>query len=256
MFLFGDLIYMNRKFTRILFILSFLGIVVSCLGDSTYSGSYTEVATFEYTDMDYDYLFGKDSIYVDTVANVGFAWKNVFVFFQNVEDKEFTGGCVLSCLKGEGASVSGADNRFRANGSAGAYGSKTYIVASGNPDVSLMPEHDMFFAANGYGSCTMSGCMVNNTVQVMDSIKTNFVAGDKLLLKATGHLGGAVTAATELVLAEYSALKDSVVSVWTPFDLSVLGTVDHIDFEVISSKPNVPASVCIDNIQANVTITY
>lgn len=247
---------MNSKIIRVLFILSLLGAAVSCLGDSTYSGSYTEVATFEYTDMDYGYLFGKDSVYVDTVANVGFAWKNVFVFFQNIKDKEFTGGVMLSCLRGGGATVPGADNRFRVNASAGAYDSKTYVVFSENADASLMPEHDMFFAANGYGSCTMSGCMVNNTVQVMDSIKTNFVAGDKLLLKATGRLAGAVTAEAEFVLAEYSALKDSVVSAWTPFDLTALGKVDYVDFEVISSKPNVPAAVCIDNIQANVTITY
>jgi hypothetical protein len=57
-------------------------------------------------------------------------------------------------------------------------------------------------------------------------------------------------------LAEFTEKKDSVVSVWTPFELGKLGSVDLVDFEIISSNPAVPAYFCMDNMVATIDIEY
>ena len=71
-----------------------------------------------------------------------------------------------------------------------------------------------------------------------------FEPGDKLTLKATGYLDGRKTGEASITLAEYSTVKDSIMSRWTAFDLTKLQLFDVIDFEVISTKKEVPAYFC------------
>ena len=87
-------------------------------------------------------------------------------------------------------------------------------------------------------------------------IANTFVDGDKLTLKATGYLDGVKTASAVIDLAEFSAQKDSIVSTWTRFDLGALGNVDYVDFDVISTKEDMPAYFCLDGFVASVTISY
>ena len=43
---------------------------------------------------------------------------------------------------------------------------------------------------------------------------------------------------------------------WSYFDLSKLGTIDFIEFEVTSTNPEVPAYFCMDQLTAEITLEY
>ena len=78
-----------------------------------------------------------------------------------------------------------------------------------------------------------------------------------MTLKATGYLNGTKTDSAEIMLAERVSGRDSIVSKWTTFDLSKLGSVDKVDFElIIPEGKDVPATVCIDEVLTSVTVQY
>jgi hypothetical protein len=56
--------------------------------------------------------------------------------------------------------------------------------------------------------------------------------------------------------ARGASAKDSIVSLWTPFELTKLGSIEHVDFELISTKDGVPPYFCMDNMVFKVDITY
>ena len=124
-----------------------------------------------------------------------------------------------------------------------------------------MPATDSAFnfsqSANSIGSCIMTSCVVNNTVATAEAIDKNFVNGDRMLLRATGYLDGKKTDSAEVTLAERLSDRDSIVYTWTTFDLSKLGSIDKIDFELlIPQGRNIPATVCIDNVIASISTQY
>ena len=75
------------------------------------------------------------------------------------------------------------------------------------------------------------------------------------MLTATGYLDGKETGKAEIYLADFRDSKDSVVTSWTPFALNKLGNIEYIDFELTSSKTEVPQYFCLDNFYANITLT-
>lgn len=238
----------------------------SCVTDSEYSYSYPLVAGFEYTAIDYAKVFGTDSLYYDSDHGYGIGWE--YLAFRHKVDTVnavFEGGMLLSYLKGKafdmtdslsmakGDSLAFAEDGFRVNENS-AY-DNTYAVYYGNPEASMMPEHDVQFLATNNGTCTMNACLVNNTGYVAYKVAQCFEAGDRLTLKATGYLDGAKTGEASISLADFSAQKDSIVTSWTYFDLSPLGTVEYVDFEVISTKEDVPAYFCLDGMFANIALS-
>ena len=77
-----------------------------------------------------------------------------------------------------------------------------------------------------------------------------------MTLKAKGYLAGKPTGEAEIVLAERTTAKDSIMSAWTLFDLSKLGTIDDVDFEIESPRDlGIPLAFCIDDVKANILIT-
>ena len=97
---------------------------------------------------------------------------------------------------------------------------------------------------------------MNNTTLVARKIKEHFKDGDKLVLKARGMLADGIVRETSIVLAEYKEAKDSVMYNWTPFNLSALGAVDCVDFEVVSTNPDVPGYFCLDGYLAAINVEY
>ena len=118
-----------------------------------------------------------------------------------------------------------------------------------------MPDQNEIFTHSYYGTFSLSSCMVNNTALVAQKVKEHFTLGDKLLLKATGYSGGTKTGEAEFVLADFNSQKDSIVSSWTSFDLSKLGAIEHVNFEVISPKAEVPGYFCMDELVANIALS-
>lgn len=226
---------------------------VSCFDDGpSYRQSYTLAADFETI-----YDFGADSLCFDSDSAIGFAWPQGMAFYHKLDDEKskVIGGFVLSRLKGSGNDPE--NNRFRVNPEAKETEiSQVYTVFTYNEDASMMPLHDVQFLYSELGTCSMIGCYVNNTREVVDSVRSRFEIGDRLTLKAVGYLDGKKTGETQMNLADFSAQKDSVVTEWTAFNLSKLGSVQYVEFEVISTKPDVPTVFCMDDMYASVSLAY
>lgn len=246
---------------RIILFLSILVATVSCLPESNFSQSGTIVATFDYTGESYTDIFSKDSLFYDSTNKVGIGW-DMLAFYHKVDKQtsEFKGGFILSGLSipssGETAGLS--NNKYRVNSKNTGSVINAFLVYDQTDD---MPEHDLEFcftpSANSTGNCVMKACFVNNTVAVADAVVEKFVQGDKLTLKATGYLAGKETGSAEIMLAEKTTAKDSIVSTWTEFDLSKLGSIDKVDFEILMPEGrDVPKTVCIDNVIATISLTY
>ena len=232
---------------------------VSCLGDGKYTESRSILATFEFN-MDYNEVCGSDSLYVDTEYQVGIGWEYL-IFFQKVNKVtgNFDGGLIMSHLQyPKSGVVEGlVNNKYRANDKLQTK-ANTYLVFEQTDD---MPANDMGFnfvkSSTATGTCIMSSCVVNNTVATAQAIQEQFVVGDRMTLKATGYLDGVKTDSAEIMLAEKLSDRDSVVYTWTKFDLGKLGSVDKVDFELnIPAGKNIPATVCIDDVLASVTVQF
>jgi hypothetical protein len=232
---------------------------VSCLGGGGYTESRTVIATFEFAG-DYNEIFGSDSLYVDTDHRIGVGW-DYLVFYQKVNEStsDFEGGMILSHLAYPKSGILDglANNKYRANAKE-AKNANTYLVFE---ETGSMPASDIAFnfqqSANATGTCIMKSCSVNNTVATAEAVNQKFAAGDKMLLRATGYLDGKKTDSAEITLAERLSDRDSIMYNWTSFDLSRLGAIDKIDFElVIPQGKNIPATVCIDNVIASISAQY
>lgn len=232
----------------------------SCLGDSSYSNKYTADITFEYDAAAYNNFFGADSTYVLKDGDIGFYYDPSLIFGQKHEGSEFQGGFILSYLAGEAngfiTKPEHVNDRFRVHAATGATRSKCYVVFYDNPDEAKMPEPHLVFSYKGLGTCTIAGCYVNNTTLVARKVNEYFQDGDKLTLKATGYLNDKPTGVSSMTLAEFTEAKDSVMYNWSVFDLSKLGAVDEVTFEVVSTNSSVPGYVCIDGVLANIDIRY
>ena len=232
----------------------------SCFGDDVYKNrsSYPLEVTFESSQS-----FRADSLFYNTTNGIGISWTSAVggwadlgFYHKLTEDKAFfQGGFLLSQLKGSGAGTEYYD-QFRVNSGRGFNGSSTYAVFYDNPDKNLMPEKHVSFLQSAYGTCKIAGFYVNNTAEVVKAVKEKFVPGDKLVLKATGYSADKKTGEVEIPLAEYTTQKDSIIVTWTPFDLDKLGNVDHVEFDVQSTKEGIPAYFCMDTMVAFIEVVY
>lgn len=247
-----------------IFVAILLGLALSsCLKDGEFSQTYPVYASFEYSNV----IFDKDSLYYKSELGNGIGWE-FFGFYHNVDTTSWTfhGGALLSCQEGglynpadsvamaKSDSLVFAQDRYRVHMAKDIY-ENSYLVYYMNPDSSLLPAHDIEFLAAKSGTSRAYQCYVNNTGYVAYKVAKTFEPGDKLTLKATGYLNGAKTGEASINLADFSAQKDSIVSTWTAFDLSKLELFDMIDFEVVSTKKEVPAYFCMDYFVASVTIS-
>lgn len=238
-----------------------LFVAMSCLDSGSFTTSGNMVAEMEYTDRyDYNTLFGADSLYFDSEgAKMGINWGNMYFFYHSVsDDGAFQGGFLLSYLdkpKPETSELS--NNKYRVNCAVSDNYINTYLVYEKNPDASKMPAHGFQFMMASYGTCSMVGCYVNNTVALAEAAVQQLELGEKVLFRATGYKDGTKTDSAEIVLVEKMLPKDSVMSNWTQFKLDALKEVDRIDFDlVIPEGRDIPATVCMDNLTGLVTISY
>lgn len=246
---------------KIVFFVVVLAMAISCIGNGpTYQSSYTLSATFEYPSLNYPQVFGEDSLYFDAERCVGFGYQDLGFYHKlNADTTEVMGGFMLSYLETskDMTQLDPQSNRWRALVAPGE--KNTYAIHRTADMSSNKPSHDIEFLGAAYGTCVMTNCQVTNTVEVADSIKARFAVGDKLMLKATGYLNGAKTGSAEFMLAERASVRDSIVSKWTTFDLSALGSVEHVDFELVvlsADAVDLPKFFCLDNLTASVNITY
>lgn len=239
---------------KILFMFFAAVAAVSCALEGGYSQTYQYVGSFEYSDDVYAQHFSSDSTYFDADGKLGVGYGDLSYFHKLDAQGAFLGGFRLSYLKAAGLSEKPdgyVPNELRVAGNPLSK-KNTYAVYTVNYDPTQMPEHDIKIPELDYISCTVSYCWVNNTEAVYEAVKENFNPGDKLSLVATGYLDGTPTGTAEITLA----LKDTTMYSWTKFDLSALGMIDAIDFEVLSSRSDVPKAFCLDELNATIDISY
>lgn len=252
-------------------IINFVGIAISALAlsscfNSTYSESYTLIASFEYGKQ---VELRPDSTYFATSGYaIGY---NYLAFCHNVDSqtRAFKGGFRLSALEGQikpvkteeeddtqtAAETPVLDMTWRAHSIPGANMYMVYYMSQERP------EYDVEFLLPTSGTCIMKSCYVTNTAKVAEEIAAKFERGDKLLLKAIGYKDGKETGTAEIALADYTQNdksgqpKDSIVSAWTAFDLSKLQMVDKVKFEFENlSEKNVQKYFCVDNVVVDITL--
>lgn len=250
---------------KIILFVCVLALSVSCMKlmntGHTYQSSYTLNANFEYVSIDYVKEFGEDSLYFDTVRCTGIGFKD-FAFYHkiNADTTDVLGGFMMSYLRTpeDLSQIDTLNKRWRALGDPKTK-MNTYLVHRTSSVQSDMPAHDIEFLNTQYGTCVLESCKVTNTVEVADSIMSNFSIGDKLMLKAVGYAGGKKTGSAEFMLAERASKRDSIVANWTLFDLSALGAVEQVDFEleVLSNEDlDIPKFFCLDEFTASISIAY
>lgn len=242
---------------RLLFVFSVMIMATSCFDVQTNSYTGQLIANFEYSDI----KFGADSVVVENTVGAGIYF-DVLGFRHTLSPDNiwFDGGFIISCLDmttdKEALAAMSDKHTYRAN-VIPPLRSNTYLVHYTNPDENLMPEHDVEFIAKEDGSCSMVGCYVTNTVEVAEAVSKLFEKGDKLELKATGWFDSKPTNVATFTLADFSSQKDSIVSRWTAFDLSKLGTVEYVDFELVAPEgKDIPPYFCIDNVMATIRLEY
>lgn len=235
---------------RLLIIFSaLLFFMVSCSDGPTYSQNYVTVTTFEYTGVDYEKEFGSDSTFYDAKNGLGLGWGDLVFHHKVAVGGIFQGGFVLSYMKAPGFDEKPADyvtSPYRVAGSFVSSTNRTYAVFCQTYDTE-MPQHDVTFLSSKYGTCAPKYCWVNNSEAVYEALKQN---GGSLTLKATGYLGDELTGTSEMKLA-----ADTVVYNWTRFDLTPLGNIDAIDFE-LKTEELIPMNFCLDELSADIKIEY
>lgn len=228
---------------------------VSCF-KGTYSESYKLFANFEYGSR---VNFGKDSTYYEK-NSLGLGWNYDLAFYYklNETDQDFMGGFRLSCLEGQ-IRTSGApselDMTWRVHAPVEKNTYLVYYMSGYEPDCAIE------YLNPTYGKCTPVSCLIANTGKVAEEVAAKFERGDRMTLTATGYLGGSVTGSAEIALADYTlydkvgAQKDSIVSRWTSFDLSKLGQVDKVKFDIaVPEGKNVSKYFCLDGLTADIVV--
>jgi len=126
--------------------------------------------------------------------------------------------------------------------------------------------NDMFFPYNHCGltlddANTLCGMYVTNNAYVYNSIKYGdsfaraFTTGDYFKLTIKGYRNGTLTDTVQYFLADYrSGITPYVITSWKWVNLSKLGTVDSVAFELFTTDsgqygPNTPMYFCMDEIK-------
>lgn len=105
-----------------------------------------------------------------------------------------------------------------------------------------------FNLVNAAAENPILGTYINNSTWGYLWMKENFAAGEYLKLTATGYLNGTVTDETvETYLANYA--QDTIlIKDWTWLDLTPLGNVDSVTFQMASNNSSTPYYLAFDNL--------
>lgn len=272
-------------------------IVTSCMKGTNYEGSFYFTDTGIYNNSSEIFKDGA-TVYLFPAPSDGsresvFAVGNTLAYFSCSTSSSLMGGFALSKQeweKPETGSEEGDDTEGGTADESSATITETpgeYCVYGKSKESSktpsapffyfrqtnIMPEHDMLFIPFESGTCTLIGMYVCNSASTVRAIRGEnvdenvFNLNGDYTLTATGYLDGKVTGTATFLLAgkgkskvtEGGVVKDSLVTEWSAFDLSKLGSVDYIDFDLALSDPadNLPyTDFCMDNFTAQIHISY
>ncbi len=213
-------------------------------GDDTFWNGYTDVqGATSGTFFSGSYEFGCAHS-LATASWSGFA-------YANSPEDSFTGNFAVQ--------------QFRSAAGGGADGSASYGVVYATTQsgaapmgVSHAPDGDVV-----PGAWVTNSAWVKDAVAHGDGMSGPFVKDDLFVLRATGFLGHSATGTILFPLADFTAEREAdryCLDTWQWLDLSPLGKVTEIDFDLIGTKTNTmglttPAYFCIDGIGAAMPVT-
>lgn len=256
-----------RKIIRLVSGMTLACVLTSCLS-SSYTESYTLIANFEYGSV--LELRADSTFYAESGFSIPY---NYLAFCHEIDPdtKENKGGFRLSALEGlikPQKEEDDSDGETESTDVVPELGivwrahtfaePNTYMVYYMSQD---RPSHDIEFLLPTNGVCALKSCKITNTAKVAEDLAGKFERGDKMVLTAVGYKGGVETGRASFTLADYTQNdkvgqpKDSIVSRWTSFDLSALGAIERVKFEIESSK-DVQKYFCLDDLIADITVSH
>lgn len=284
---------------NLLVLASLLVAVTSCMKGTTFSTDYSLTDEGDFSNSDELFEDNAD-VYLFPISNPGetgaFVVNSVIAYFSLGGSSSLYGGFALSRQSWKEPEPEEQPEEGTGEEADGTAGSETetpsvpgaYSVYGSNSSTvntfyyfrqsATMPEHDMGFAAADIGTCAPNYVLVNNSAATVRAIKGEnvednvFRLNGNLTLRATGYLDGNKTGESatfllagkgmsKLPATEENPQRDSIVTSWSHFDLSKLGSIDYIDFDLEFSDPTDKTiiqtpDVCLDNFTARIHISY
>ena len=199
---------------------------------------------------------GKDTVFVYPSMRFGPVY-----FFAKLDDQDaFQGGMSLCRGKDADASPEREPSYFAVyDENVGNQRSHAYAVFH-QASASRMPEHFIqIYIPNTESSCGAESMYVHNVQAVVQAVQHGvglaggpFQTDDYLLLTVTGKRGTSVTGTKEVKLVDGT----SFIKEWTKVDITDLGSVDTIDFELTSSRQDLPLYCCLDDLMVHYVEIY
>jgi len=157
----------------------------------------------------------------------------------------------FACSSKTDTITSGFSNQYSTIAAAGAFNSKQFALAYDSASF-ICP-------SNTYGNFNIKSVMLTNSTYAY-LYQKNFSEDSWFKVIITGYLNQIQKSKVEYYLSDFRDGKTLLSNTWNKVDLSSLGEVDQVTFTFDSTDKsfgwlNVPAYVCIDNIEFTQTIS-
>ena len=226
----------------------------SCLSSGGSKSDYVLQASFDgyANEQIFSQYFNSDSVYfAKQILTDEYSCLN-----SVYEDPIFSGGFCLSAKRDSLNTDKTEISDYSSAGSGAGYrDSDAYAVYIQNS----RPEYGWQIYLSGFdvGTCNMSGFLINNVSKTIKAIEDSPLQdGDYLTVTVTGYLNGAQGQSVTVDLVKNTNTTRTVVTSWTEVDLSSIGNVDALKFEVSTNRIDFPESFCLDNLTAKVHVEY
>ena len=201
-----------------------------------------------------------DEAWVDNTETHLYSGTYAFGNTPNKAYKAYTGYAICSDQSTEATGNYNYD-QFR-SAAGGAYEGTNYAVAYYSaPSDWFAGYTDPLTLTNSAEPQTITGFYITNTVYTLDAIlhgdyaNDAFSAGDYMSVTAKGYNGAEKTGEVVFYLADYRSENTEehfALSTWKWFDLSSLGAITRLEFELFTTKSDdygftTPTYFCLDN---------
>lgn len=220
----------------------------------------TATATFEeYTLAQNGHKY-VDEAWIDNTETFLYSGTYAFGNTPNKAYKAYNGYAICSDQSTQATGNYNIDQFRSAPG--GAYKGNNYAVAYYSAPTDWFTGYtDPITLTNSTEPQTITGFYITNTVYTLDAILRGdyangpFAQGDYMTVTATGYNGSQKTGEVLFYLADYRSENDNehfALNNWKWFDLSTLGEVTRVEFELFTTKSDnfgftTPTYFCMDN---------
>ena len=226
----------------------------SCLSSSGSKSDYVLQANFDVysNEQVFSQYFNSDSIYFSKqILTDNYSYLN-----SVYEEPVFSGGFCLSAKRDSlNTNKTDISDYSSAGSDAGYNDSDIYAVYIQN----AIPDYGWQIDLSGFDvyTCNIVGFLINNVSKTIKAIEDNpLQEGDYMTVTVTGYLNEAEVEYVSVDLVKNTSMTKTVVTSWTEVDLSSIGNIDALRFEVETNRDDFPKSFCLDNLTAQVHVEY